>query len=83
MDIIYVFIEQAIDGGYFAYMNDVQDIQGIDYSCNGCGETIDDCIKDYYDCYDEIKRVYKEKGWDFVEAEFTFMIHFPKPESFN
>lgn len=69
-----VFIERASDGTYSAYMEDVMQLP---YGLNGVGNSVQEAIDDWNNCYEEMKEFYASEGEPFCEAEFTYAYDVP------
>ena len=54
-----VFIERANDGTYSAYMEDVMQLP---YGLSGVGNSVQEAIADWDNCYEEMKEFYASKG---------------------
>lgn len=61
-------IERASDGTYSIYM----DAPEMDYLITGTGNTATEAMRVFCGGYEDMKRVYAEKGKAFEEVEFTF-----------
>lgn len=65
-----VIIEKGQDGTFDVRTSDEMP---VDYIILGQGNTVEEAKKDFYSCYEEMRKVYKEEGWDFKEiTSFKF-----------
>lgn len=64
------FIERNNEGIYSVYI-DLEDTT-LNYGIHGTGKTSKEALNDFNTSYKEMKAFYKEKGRDFVEADFSF-----------
>ena len=65
-----VIIEKGQDGTFDVRTSDEM---SVDYIILGQGNTVEEAKKDFYSCYEEMRKVYKEEGWDFKEiTSFKF-----------
>ena len=62
-------IEKASDGSFSIYM----DAPEMGYLVTGTGDTIEEAKKMFAGGYDDMKRVYAEKGRSFEEVEFEYV----------
>ncbi|MDR1973401.1 MAG: type II toxin-antitoxin system HicB family antitoxin [Bacteroidales bacterium] len=69
---ITVIIESDCSGGYSAYIND-ESASLLDYGLIAQGKTTEETINNFKQAYDEMRKVYKEKGRFFQEAEITYV----------
>ena len=66
-----VIIEKGQDGTFDVRTSDEMP---VDYIILGQGNTVEEAKKDFYSCYEEMRKVYKEEGWDFKEiTSFKFL----------
>jgi len=70
MNKVKAFIERGNDGTYGVYV-DLEDNM-LNYGIHGDGNTVNEAIEDFKNTYLEMKKVYKEEGKYFIEAEFEF-----------
>ena len=70
MNKVKAFIERGNDGTYGVYV-DLED-NTLNYGLLGDGNTVDEAVKDFKECYLEMKELHEKKGLQFVEAEFEF-----------
>lgn len=68
MNKVKAFIERGNDGIYSVYV-DLED-KTLNYGIHGNGKTAQEAIEDFYSAYEAMKAFYKEKGKEFIEAEF-------------
>lgn len=64
------FIERNNEGIYSVYI-DLEDTT-LNYGIHGTGKTSKEALNDFNTSYKEMKAFYKEKGRDFIEADFSF-----------
>ena len=72
MKTVKVFIEKGVDD-YSAYMDDTP----LNYSCMGQGDTVEEAVKDFLACYDEMRGHFQEVGEPFEEVELEFYYDIP------
>ena len=70
MNKVKAFIESGNDGTYGVYV-DLED-NTLNFGIFGEGNSVNEAISDFKECYLEMKEVYKEENMYFVEAEFEF-----------
>jgi hypothetical protein len=63
-------IERGTDGNYGIYYDTEK--YNLDYLCIGDGNTVEEAIKDFYVCYEEMKNLFKSENKYFQEATFEF-----------
>jgi hypothetical protein len=63
-----VIVERGNDGMYSANM----DCYDYDFGLSGFGATAKEALKDFYECYDEAKKMNAEEGKPTPELEFKF-----------
>lgn len=61
-------IERASDGTYSIFM----DAPEMDYLVTGTGETAAEAMQAFQDGYDDMKKIYEEKGERFEEVKFEY-----------
>ena len=65
-------IERAKDGTYSIYM-DIE-VRELSYFITATGKTLEDAKDDFVRGYEEMKAYYAEKGKNFEEVEFEFVV---------
>ncbi len=65
---INAIIERASDGTFSIYMDDNE----MDYLITGTGNTAAEAIEDFKSGYQDMKKLFENKGKEFQEAEFVF-----------
>ncbi|MEX2569509.1 MAG: helix-turn-helix transcriptional regulator [Cyclobacteriaceae bacterium] len=63
-----VLIERGDDGTFGAFISS----DNTPFGLLGDGDTAKEAIDDFYNSYDEMRELYKEKGLKFTECEFEF-----------
>ena len=68
MNTVKAFLERGRDGSFGVYV-DLED-DTLNYGVFGEGDTAKEAIEDFFASYHEMKELHKEKGKEFVEADF-------------
>ena len=63
-------IERGTDGTYGIYYDTEK--YNLDYLCIGNGNTVEEAIKDFYVCYEDMRNLFKDENKYFQEVEFEF-----------
>ena len=63
-------IERGTDGTYGVYYDTEK--YNLDYLCIGNGNTVEEAVKDFYVCYEDIRNLFKDENKYFQEVEFEF-----------
>jgi hypothetical protein len=71
MELVKAFIERGTDGTFSVYV-DLEN-KTLNYGIHGNGKTSKDAILDFVSAYESMKEFHKQKGKDFVEAEFNYV----------
>lgn len=71
MELVKAFIERGTDGTFSVYV-DLEN-KTLNYGIHGNGKTSKDAIWDFVSAYESMKEFHKQKGKDFVEAEFNYV----------
>jgi hypothetical protein len=64
------FIERGKDGTYGVYLD--LDENRLNYGIIGDGATVNEAIKDFYACYQDMKKSFEKDNQHFQEASFEF-----------
>ena len=70
MNTVKAFIEIGKDTTYSVYV-DLEDTT-LNYGIHGNGDTVQDAVEDFKSAYEAMKKLYNQKGKEFVEASFEY-----------
>jgi len=70
MNTVKAFIEIGKDATYSVYV-DLKD-NTLNYGIHGTGDTVKDAVEDFVSAYEGMKKFHRQKGKEFVEAEFEY-----------
>ena len=64
------FIERGNDGTYGVYID--LDERRLNYGVIGSGNTVNEAIEDFYECYKDMKKSFEKDNQYFQEMDFEF-----------